>query len=80
MKEGHIALNKLVVRVTSRYDMQSWVVWYIGLSQLVKAKQKYWGMFETQKSGNKTSPGEIDLDIRTHASPKVGQDQVSITR
>ena len=34
-------------------------------------------MFETPKSGNKTSPGEIGLDIRTHASPKVGQDQVS---
>ena len=34
-------------------------------------------MFETQKSGDKTSSGEIGLDIRTHASPKVGQDQVS---
>ena len=34
-------------------------------------------MFETQKSGNKTSSGEIGFDIRTHASPKVGQDQVS---
>ena len=34
-------------------------------------------MFETQKSGNKTSSGETGLDIRTHASPKVRQDQVS---
>ena len=34
-------------------------------------------MFETQKSESKTSSGEIGLDIRTHASPKVGQDQVS---
>ena len=34
-------------------------------------------MFEIQKPGDKTSFGEIDLDIRTHASPKVGQDQVS---
>ena len=36
-------------------------------------------MFETQKYGNtcKTSSGEIGLDIGTHASPKVGQDQVS---
>ena len=34
-------------------------------------------MFEIQKSGDKTSTGEIGLDIRTHASPKVGQDQVS---
>ena len=42
-----------------------------------KAKQKYRGMNETPKFGNKTSSGEIGLDIRTHASPKVGQDQVS---
>ena len=34
-------------------------------------------MFETQKSGNKTGSGYIGLNIRTHASPKVGQDQVS---
>ena len=33
-------------------------------------------MFETQKSGNKTRSGEIGLNIRTLASPKVGQDQV----
>ena len=31
-------------------------------------------MFEIQKSGVKTSSGVIGLDIRTHASPKVGQD------
>ena len=41
-----------------------------------KAKEKYRGMFEIQKSGDKTSSGEIGLDIRTHESPKVGQDQV----
>ena len=41
------------------------------------AKEKYRGVFEIQKSGDKTSSGEIGLDIRTHASPKVGQDQVS---
>ena len=34
-------------------------------------------MFEIQRSGDKTISGEIGLDIRTHASPKVGQDQVS---
>ena len=34
-------------------------------------------MFETQKSGDKTSSGEFGLDIRTHASPKVEQNQVS---
>ena len=42
-----------------------------------KAKEKYRGIIETQKSGNKTSPGETSLDTRTHASPKVGQDQAS---
>ena len=42
-----------------------------------RAKEKYRGMFEIQKSGDKTSSGEIGLEIRTHASPKVGQDQVS---
>ena len=41
---------------------------------VIEAKQKYRGVFETQKSGNKTSSGEIDLNIRTRASPKVGQD------
>ena len=40
-------------------------------------KEKYRGIFESQKSGNKTSSGQIGLDIRTHASPEVGQDQVS---
>ena len=44
---------------------------------MCKAKEKYRGVFEIQKSGDKTSSGEIGLDIRTHASPKVGQDQVS---
>ena len=44
---------------------------------LFQAKEKYRGMFEIQKSGNMTSSGEIGLDIRTHASPKVGQDQVT---
>ena len=43
----------------------------------LKQKQKYRGMFETQKSRNKTSLGDIGLNIRTLASPKVGQDQVS---
>ena len=42
-----------------------------------KQKQKYQGMFETQKSGEKASSGEIGLNIRTLASPKVGQDQAS---
>ena len=42
-----------------------------------EAKEKYRGMFETQKSKNKTSSGEIGLDIGTYASPNLGQDQVS---
>ena len=42
-----------------------------------EGKEKYRGVFEIQKSGDKTSFGEIGLDIRTHASPKVGQDQVN---
>ena len=46
-------------------------------SEMSRAKEKYRGVFEIQKSGDKTSSGEIGLDIRTHASPKVGQDQVS---
>ena len=33
-------------------------------------------MCEAQKAGNKTSSGEIGLNIRTHASPTVVQDQV----
>ena len=43
----------------------------------MQGKEKYRGVFEIQKSGDKTSSGEIGLDIRTHASPKEGQDQVS---
>ena len=39
----------------------------------VLSKEKYRGVFEIQKSGDKTSSGEIGLDIRTHASPNVGQ-------
>ena len=49
---------------------------YIHIS-LEGAKEKYQGVFEIQRSGDKISSGEIGLDIKTHASPKVGQDQVS---
>ena len=34
-----------------------------------QVKKKYREIFETHKSGNKTSLGEIGLKIRTHASP-----------
>ena len=47
------------------------------LYKSTKQKQKYRGIFETQKSGNKTGSGEIGIKIRTLASPKVGQGQVS---
>ena len=43
----------------------------------MQAKEKYRGMLEIHKYGDKTSSGEIGLDVITHASPKVGQDQVS---
>ena len=43
----------------------------------IKGKEKYRGVFEIQRSGDKTSSEKIGLNIRTHASPKVGQDQVS---
>ena len=46
-------------------------------NSITQQKQKYRGMFETQKSRNKTSSGDIGLNIRTLASPKPGQDQVS---
>ena len=39
--------------------------------QSVNQKEKYQGMFETQKSGKKTISREIGLSIRTNASPKV---------
>ena len=47
------------------------------MQHLSQAKEKYRGVFEIQKSGDKTSSGEIGLNMRTHVSPKVGQDQVS---
>ena len=55
------------------------MIWFIFImlsTIYIQGKQKYRGVFEIQKSGDKTSSGEIGLDIRTHASPKVGQDQV----
>ena len=44
---------------------------------ILRSKREVPRVYEIQKSGNKTSSGEICLNIRTHASPKVGQDQVS---
>ena len=62
------------VRIWSILLIESDWKWCIHLR---RAKEKYRGMFEIQRSGDKTSSGGIGLDIRTHASPKVGEDQVS---
>ena len=50
---------------------------YILMFLLLEAKTEVPRDVQTQMSGNKTSSGEIDLNIRALASPKVGQDQVS---
>ena len=63
------------INTTLLYNQTVWVTEQY--EHVFKAKEKYRGVFEIQKSGDKTSSGEIGLDIRTHASPKVGQDQVS---
>ena len=71
-----LCLSYLHEKQTSR--IQSLYLYFIKIVPFwLQAKEKYRGVFETQKSGDKTSSGEIGLDIRTHASPKVGQDQVS---
>ena len=38
------------------------------MTMRLRAKLKYRGMFDTQKSGNKISSGEIGLNIRTNAT------------
>ena len=65
----YISLYHFIVLILIKNQL-----WYDSQQE---AKEKYRGVFEIQRSGNKTSSGEIGLDIRTHASPKVGQDQVS---
>ena len=65
-----IITNSLFIVILSAFH-------YLYVIYQREAKEKYRGVFEIQKSGDKTSSGEIGLDIRTHASPKVGQDQVS---
>ena len=85
----HIGRSRLVyfeitiiyILYTIEDDLSGWTpCWYFVCFGWCITKQKiikYRGMFEIQKSGDKTSSGEIGLDIRRHASPKVGQDQVS---
>ena len=69
-------IDEPTVQVWLLYHHQNFKYCTLFVSR-TKAKEKYRGVFEIQKSGDKTSSGEIGLDIRTHASPKVGQDQVS---
>ena len=44
---------------------------------MIRSKREVPRDVRNSKVGDKTSSGDIGLDIRTHASPKVGQDQVS---
>ena len=53
------------------YDVDGAMIRSFQKAFCIKAKEKNRGMPEIQKSGDKTSPGEIGLDIRTHSSPKV---------
>ena len=69
MPDLHIMSKK--THVNRCYILRQSIIYIEG------AKEKYRGVFEIQRSGDKTSSGKIGLDIRTHASPKVGQDQVS---
>ena len=46
-------------------------------NHLIVSKREVPRDVRNSKSGDKTSSGEIGLDIITHASHKVGQDQVS---
>ena len=45
---------------------------------LSKAREKYRRMFETQKTGNKTISGDIGLNIRTRACPKLSKHRSEI--
>ena len=60
----HCSRNELTARAVYQKDEPLFNI----------VKEKYRGMLEIQKSGDKTSSGVIGIDIRTHASPKVGQD------
>ena len=69
----HLNFNTLISCIATCSE----TIYYLSLHCTTRQKQKYRGMFENQKSRNKTSSGDIGLNIRTLASPKVGQDQVS---
>ena len=72
--ENYYAVNR---KVSTDVDCRTLLLVPFDTYTPMTVKEKYRGVFEIQRSGYKTSSGEIGLDIRTHASPKVGQDQVS---
>ena len=79
-----IATNQMHSNALVAFGMKWCYIWFHSevkfltrFRSLYEAKEKYRGMLEIQKSGDKTSSVEICLDIRTHASPKVGHHQVS---
>ena len=78
---SHLGLAYLVETITRKFldfGLEPATVLYLKckIHSVLQAKEKYRGVFEIQRSGDKTSSGEIGLDIRTYASHKVGQDQV----
>ena len=70
-----VSNNIYAISGLAKYPIECTLI--IWLDHPLEAKEKYQGMFEIQRSWDKTSSGEIGLDIRTHASTNVGQDQVS---
>ena len=81
MKRGENAvLNQFKLYLEQLVDDSEIISKYDSTTPLVhiaEQKRSTEGCLKLKKSGNKTNLGEIDLDIRTHASPKVGQDLVS---
>ena len=70
-------LSWLIAVILNKWKIVQRFFSLVFILAVYKQKQTYRGMFENQKSGNKTSSGDIGLNIRTLASPKVGQDQLS---
>ena len=58
LEDDHIQWNPPLIRHYTNIDPVT------DLSLITEQKQKYRGMFETQKSGNNSSWGDIGLNIR----------------
>ena len=58
------------------FAIGNWL-YLLGVVEAFWSKTEVRRDFRNSKSGNKPSSGEIGINIRTLASPKVGQDQVS---